>query len=56
MTEEQAVDEQSRDAPAEQEESTFGRLKGRVKDLVGSDSGDETRDSEAQDSGEEASG
>ncbi|CAA9513839.1 MAG: hypothetical protein AVDCRST_MAG17-2160 [uncultured Solirubrobacterales bacterium] len=55
MTEEQAVDEQSKDASAEQEESTFGRMKSRVKDLVGSGSDDEQRDSEAQDSGEEAS-
>ena len=54
MTDEQAVDEQTNDAPAEQDESAFGRLKGRVKNLVGSDSGDETRDSEAHDSGEEA--
>lgn len=55
MTEEQAGDEQSKNAPAEEEESTFGRMKSRVKDLVGSDSGDEKRDSEGQDSGEEGS-
>ena len=53
MTEEQAVDEQSKNEPAEQEESTFGRMKSRVKGLVGSD--DEKSDTEAQDSGEEAS-
>ncbi len=55
MTEEQAVDEQSKNAPAEKEESTFGRMKSRVKDLVGSDSGEEKHDSEGQDSAEEAS-
>jgi hypothetical protein len=51
MAEKQAVDAQENDSQAQQEDSTFGRLKSRVKDLVGKDSEEESNGAEAKGEG-----
>ncbi len=48
MAEEQAVDEQEKDSQAQQEGSTLGRLKSRVKDLVGTDSEEANKGSDGE--------
>ncbi len=48
MAEEQSVEEQEKDSQAQQEGSTIGRLKSRVRDLVGTDSEEANKESDGE--------
>lgn len=56
MAEETAAEEQEQGSQQEEKTSTMDRLKGRLKELTGNDSEDETTSSKTEDSGAEDSG